>query len=327
MNNLEKQKSLKKKYKRSIINLGNSKAITFPQDWTNIAKLKAKSEVALYPLDDKTLVVQSADSKQRKTVFRLDASEWPMNLLRQAIISAFKLNVDEIYIKFNKQNQDDLYAQLIELRKEIIGLDFKILDTQEFYVNFLLDSKKTDVPEVLSDLTHVFTSIISNLLKGTIKKNNEMLLAEIDRKYSLGTRILITGLSEYPISSGYRKFPIIRFLGDRVILLYIRDFINEALNLQHIPEQIIDKYSQILKTVSELLKEIVNNYQKIDLNAISNFQSELKKLCDSLQDTDYKEDHQEEIQLRDIIKYFLNGFRNFFDIGITRLIEKEIGMI
>ncbi|MGV9203936.1 MAG: AbrB/MazE/SpoVT family DNA-binding domain-containing protein, partial [Promethearchaeia archaeon] len=299
MNELKKEiKDLKKKYKRSIISLGNSKAITFPQDWTNKANLKAKSEVALYPLDDKTIVVQSADSEERKTVFKLDPSEWPTNLVRQAIISAFKLNVDEIYIKYNKQNQDELYALLIELRKEIIGLDFKILDSQEFYVNFLLDSNKTDVPEVLSDLTHVFNSIINNLLEGTLRKNNEMLLAEIDRKYSLGTRILITGLSQYPISSGYRKLPIIRFLGDRVILLYVRDFINEALNLEHIPEEIIHKYSQILEAISELLKSVVENYQRIDLDSISAFQRELQRLCDLLKKIDYREDNQEEIQLR-----------------------------
>ncbi|MFO8018470.1 MAG: AbrB/MazE/SpoVT family DNA-binding domain-containing protein [Promethearchaeia archaeon] len=327
MNELKnKIKDLKKKYKRSIINLGNSKAITFPQDWTNKANLKAKSEVALYPLDDKTIVVQSADTEERKTVFKLDSSEWPTNLIRQAIISAFKLNIDEIYVKYNKENKDELYALLIDLRKEIIGLDFKTLDTQEFYVNFLLDSNKTDVPEVLSDLAHVFTSIINNLLDGTLRENNEMLLAEIDRKYSLGTRILITGLSKYPISSGYKKFPIIRFLGDRVILLYVRDFINEALNLQHVPEKFIHKYSHILKDISELLKGVVENHQRIDLDLISEFQRELQRLCDLLVKINYREDHQEENQLRDIIKYFLNAFRNFLDIGITRVIEKRVGL-
>jgi hypothetical protein len=251
-----------------------------------------------------------------------------MNLIRRAIISAFKLNVDEIRIKFTSSNQDAIYELLVELRKEIIGLDFKMLDMQqEFYVNFLLDSKKTDLPEVLSDLVHVFSTIIRNVLKGTLKEDNQLILAEIDRKYFLGTRILITGLSEFPISGRYKKFPIIRFLGDRVILLYIRDFINEALNLRHIPTKFIHKYSAILESIDNLLKNLVKRYSFFDLDAISEFQNEIQRLCDQLKELDHQKQQQEEIQLRDIIKYFLNGFRNFFDIGITRLVEAKIGMV
>ncbi|MGV9197394.1 MAG: hypothetical protein ACOC4M_00975, partial [Promethearchaeia archaeon] len=100
-----------------------------------------------------------------------------------------------------------------------------------------------------------------------------------------------------------------------------------ALNLEHIPEEIIHKYSQILEAISELLKSVVENYQRIDLDSISAFQRELQRLCDLLKKIDYREDNQEEIQLRDILKYFLNAFRNFLDIGITRLIESEIGMV
>jgi len=48
---------------------------------------------------------------------------------------------------------------------------------------------------VLTDLVNVFNTLIKKVLDGTLKENNDLLLAEIDRKYSLGTRILITGLS------------------------------------------------------------------------------------------------------------------------------------
>ncbi len=317
---------MKKKYVRSIIKLGNSKAITFPQDWTIEAKLKEKSEVSLYPIDEKTIIIRTLDKEEKKSVFIIDGNKWTIKLLRQALISAFKLNVDEIYIKYNEDNQDKIYEILIDLRREIIGIDFKnLIDTKEFYIHFLLDASKTSFSEVLMDLVSVFSTIINNAIEGTIKKNNDLLLAEIDRKYSLGTRILITGLSEYPISNVYRNLPVIRFLGDRIIILYVRDFINEALNLLNLSLKIIEKYSNLLLKIPRLLTNIIKDYNKVNLSSILEFQKYLIKIH-SIFDGIKFENNPEEHQIRNIIKYYLNSFENFFDIAITRMIESEIGM-
>jgi len=317
--------SLKNKYVRSIIKLGNSKAITFPQEWTNQANLEEKSEVTLYPVDEKTIVVRAFDKEKESTKYSLDPSKWPFKLIRQAIISAFKLNVDEIHVKYKDNNQEKLYELLIELRREIIGLDFKENDGF-FIINFLLDSRKTDVHEVVSDLANVFKSIIIKAIEGTLKKNDAILLAEVDRKYSLGTRILITGLSEFPISKGYKNLPIIRFLGDRVILLYIRDFINETYFLREASSDLITKYSGILKKIPQLLIRVIKEYANINIEVISEFQEYLHQLNADLQSIKHDDASPEEQQFRNLIAYYLNSYRNFLDIGITRLIESEIGM-
>lgn len=318
-------KELKNKYKRSIIKLGNSKAITFPQEWTHIAKLEEKSEITLFPVDDKTLVVRTQEKGESKTVYNLDGSKMPIKLVRQAIISAFKLNVDDIYLKYTSSNKEELYELLIELRREIIGIDFKdIAKRNEFYINFLLDASKTTFHEVLEDLVNVFETIIVNIVKGEPEKISELLLDEIDRKYSLGTRILITGLAEYPVSR--TRFPIIRFLGDRVVLLYIRDFINEALiNLQGIPNEVISKFSGLLLKVPNLLNDLIKNYNNINLESISAFQEYLIKLQDQLENTEFGTD-QTRCHIKNVIQYYLNSFKNFFDIAITRMIESDIGM-
>ena len=324
----DKKPKLKDKYVRSVIKLGNSKAITFPQDWAINADLVEKSEVSLYPLDEKTIIIRAFDKENPKTIFRIDANVWSMNLIKQAIISAFKLNIDEIYIKYNDKNQEKVNKLLIGLRSEIIGIDFKnINETNEFLINFLLDTSKTSFSkDVLSDLSNVFTTVINNIIEGNIRKDNQLILDEIDRRYSLGRRILITGLADYPISKGYKNFPIIRFLGDRVILLYIRDFINEALILQLISNTVIQKYSEILVRIPRLLNEIIKNYDNINLDSISEFHEYLLKLRGMLEDIELDESNIEEQQVRNAIRYFLNSFDNFFDIGITRLIEAEIGM-
>ncbi|MFW9897700.1 MAG: AbrB/MazE/SpoVT family DNA-binding domain-containing protein [Candidatus Thorarchaeota archaeon] len=320
-------KELKNKYVRSVIKLGNSYAMTFPQEWTNQANLKEKSEVTLYPIDDRSIIIRTFD-KEKKTIFNIDGNEWPVKLIKQAIISAFKLNVDEIYIKYNDDNQEDIYKLIINLERETIGFDFKDnSERKEFFINFLLDTSSKPFQDILMDLSEVFRRIIKNVIEGITKKNSELLLAEIERKYSLGTRILITGLSDYPVSEGYRNIPLIRFLGDRVMLLYIRDFINEALTLKLISNDIIKKFSEILIKIPSLLINLIKNYDNINLDSISNFQGYLSKLGMMLENFAYEESNIEVQQVRNKIKYYLNSFQNFFDIGITRLIESEIGMV
>ncbi|MGQ4872746.1 MAG: hypothetical protein ACP6IY_01605 [Promethearchaeia archaeon] len=318
---------LKDKYKRHIIKLGNSKAITFPQEWTNLAGLQEKSIVSLYPIDEKTLLIRVTEKDKKKVVFNLDTNEWPLELIRQAIISAFKLNIDEINLKYTEKNYEQVYSLLIELRKEVIGMDFKILsDLNTFNISFLVDISKTLFQDVLMDLAEIFRQIIINIVENRINKNNELLLAELDRKYSLGIRILITGLTDYPIAKVYKEFPIIRFLGDRVLLLYIRDFINEALTIQHLPEKFIQKYKEILEKIPSLLIDIITNYRDIKINDLQEFQKYLLNLNNILENIDFIDKSEEEHQIRNCIKYYLRSFQDFYDIGITRIIESEIGM-
>ncbi|TFG01085.1 MAG: hypothetical protein EU541_00405 [Promethearchaeota archaeon] len=320
-----KTKNLKSKYKRSIIRLGNSKAITFPQEWTKIAELKEKSEITLYPIDDKTLVIRSLEKGKEHRIYRMDGIKMPIKLVRQAILSAFKLNIDDIYLKYNSQKKQHLYELLINLRREIIGIDFKDMpDSDQFYINFLLDASKTAFYDVVEDLVSVFHVIIKNIVEGNVNETSDLLLDEIERKYSLGTRILITGLSKYPISSS--ELPTIRFLGDRVVLLYIRDFINEALmNFKDIPHNVIKKYSGLLLKIPELLEELIKNYHNINLETISEFQDYLIELEEDLKEKEFSSD-QEICHIRNVIKYYLRGFSVFFDIAITRMIESEVGI-
>ncbi len=325
----------KDKYVRNIIKLGNSKAVTFPQEWAEVAELKEKSEVTMYPINDRTLIIATREEDQKR-VLRIDpvksGKEWSLELLNQAIISAFKLNIDEIYVKYNQKIKQKLYELLIKLRQEIIAIDFKdIIEKSEFYVQFLLDTSKTDLLDVLNDLAMVFKTIIESIIEGSKKKgakieiaNYDLILAEIDRKYSLGTRILITGLSGYHLSKGYRNLPIIRFLGNRVVLLYIRDFINESFRFLKLPSETVNKYSSLLIKIPNLLINLIKNFDNINEETVSKFQVVLSELHQELDSIEHNKQLAPELQFRNIIKYYLNAFTNFFDIGITRMIQNLI---
>ena len=129
----------------------------------------------------------------------------------------------------------------MELRREIIGLDFKNLrDREEFQINFLLDTSKINFNEVIKDLSDAFNTVINNFIEGNTRNDNQLILDEVDRKYSLGTRILVMGLSNYPISKS--NSPTIRYLGNRVILLYIKDFINELVDVKQVILDMADSH-------------------------------------------------------------------------------------
>lgn len=323
--------ALKEKYQRSLIKLGNSIAITFPQEWTKGADLKEKSEITLYPIDEKSLLVRSSEKENEKVrrIYHMDGIKKPLRLIRQAILSAFKLNVDEIHLKYNNKIKEEIYELLIDLRREIIGIDFKdVPEYNEFHINFLISiSRAPRFHEVIEDLVSVFSAIFQNILTGNLNKTSNLLLEEIDRKYSLGTRILITGLSEYPLSQ--YQLPIIRFLGDRVILLYIRDFINETLiNFQDAEQSVIDIYSDLLKKIPKLLENLIDNYKNNDINieTLSDFQEKLIGLEEQLQSIESTVDHKT-CNVRNVIKYYLRGFQVFLDIATTRMIERKVGLV
>ena len=125
-------------------------------------------------------------------------------------------------------------------------------------------------------------------------------------------------------SKGYRDLPIKRFLGNRVILLYIRDFINESLRFQNLPTDIIAKYSDILTEIPHVLYDLINNFDDFEVNTITEFQNRLDSLKKTFDNTPYEDTFGLELLVRSIIEYYLSSFNNFFDIGITRMIERML---
>ena len=79
--------------------------------------------------------------------------------------------------------------------------------------------------------------------------------------------------------------------------------------------------------IPNLLKDVINNYNNINLNSISEFKTYLDRLKNNLTDIEYDPTNNEEMEVRNVIKYYLHSFSNFFDIGITRLIESLIGIV
>lgn len=321
---------LDNKYTRSVIKLGNSKAITFPQEWVNFMNIKEGSKIFLHKIDKLTMAVRASEVDEKMKTFTFFPTDWPPELIRKTLIGAFKLNVDEVYIKYNEKNENVIFMLLTQLKKEIVGIDFrKEPENKEFKIQFLIDTSRKSIKDVIIDLINIFERIIDVCVEGNQLQNYDYLKEEIESKYSLGTRILITGLQNYVSINLISDTPhIIQYLGHRIGILYLRDLIQKSLDITLLKnEALIKRYTKFLKRIPQFLKQIIDPYFEAErsFERKVKLQNELISLNQSLERIENK-DEQFEQELRRTCEYYLKSLDNFLDIAVTRVIESEIGL-
>ena len=316
--------TLEKKYERSIIKLGNSMAITFPREWFKITNLKEHSKIFIYPVNDNTLILNTIEEKEKEQILKIDGSKWAVELIKQSIISAFKLNIDKLHLKYNDKNYEKIYILLTELQRQIIGLEFQNLNaSQKFCIKFLVDSSKTTLKEVLLDLINLSDVFIKKICEDESENNYELLMEEFNRRHYLGTRIIIYRMVQNHFVNDNLNFSTIQFLIDRVALLYLEEFIYNTLKLKELPKNFIMKYSDFLKKFPRFLYDLINNYDEMDLYTIQQIEENLKNLRVELNEL-LIDVNIEELQLKSIIEYYFKITEDFVSIQLNKALEAKI---
>ncbi len=313
-------------FERSIIKLGNSMAITFPQEWFQNSDLQEHSKVFVLPVDDDTLIIQRNNYIDSDSILHIDLNKWPSDLSEQLILTAFKLNVDQLYVKYDlKKNKQDYLVMINKLQRKIIGFDYSVLnDNSGIIIRFLLDSTKTTLPEILIELFNTLKEFIIGVLDKSLVIDQGIYQEKFARKYHLGIRLLLATLLKYPKLEGAINRPIIRTLGDRITLLYSRELMNHVLAIKNLPKEMLEKYSQILIDFSDLILSIIEKYNNnIKEELLISFQKKIDKLKKSLDtiDLDIK---QEENMIRNVISRFFSICTDLIEISITRILEAKL---
>ena len=94
-----------------------------------------------------------------------------------------------------------------------------------------------------------------------------------------------------------------------------------------LPKELIDKVEEIAVETDRPKAYIVKKAIEQYLNEYVDYSIALDRLKNNLTDIEYDPTNNEEMEVRNVIKYYLHSFSNFFDIGITRLIESLIGIV
>ena len=175
-------------------------AITFPQEWFSKTRLKEHSKVTVFPLNKDSIIIHSNGYKERPSVLRLDITKWPSNLIERIILTAFKLNVDKLYLKCDSERKSEYYNLFNRLQRYLIGLDSNIFNGKEdeIYIRFMLDSSKMSLLEILIEIFNTFREFTESLIKGDIRDIETIYLEKFARKYHLGMRILLGIMIKYP---------------------------------------------------------------------------------------------------------------------------------
>ncbi len=314
----------KKNYERSVIKLGNSMAITFPQEWYNNSGLKERSKVFVYPLNHNTIIIHGDQRRKDTSILKVNAFEWPQEFTKQLVLTAFKLNIDKLFLKYNPNAKQNYYNLTDILQRELIGFDTSITNgDNEYCISFLLDISRSTVPDILIELFTIFDEFIENLLDKSIKIKEGLYLENFSRKYHLGMRVLISTLLKYPDYNILGKRPIIRTLGDRVTFLYAKELMEYAFQLVKVPNNILEKYSNTLSKISKLYLQIIKTYNDIKLEVLRELQKSLELLNENFEKIKF-EINLDEVKIRNIIARFFSIFDDLLEISITRVLETEL---
>ncbi len=313
-----------KNYERNVIKLGNSMAITFPQEWFSKTNLKEHSKVIVYPFNDDTLIIHSYGYKEELSELNLDIREWPSNLIEQVILTAFKLNIEKLYLKYNFKDKQDYYNLINKLQRKIIGFDSNFLngDDNEICIRFLLDTSQTTLPEIIVEIFNMFKEFMETLIENNFDVKKSIFIEKFARKYYLGMRILLGTLNKYPNMEQMVKRPIIRTLGDRISILYAKQVMDYAYQLIKFSKEILTKYSDLLIEISNFFLLIIKGYNDIKLETLWEFQNNLDSLKKNYVKIKYDE-NPEEINIWRIIDSYFNILDNLMELTITRVIESN----
>ena len=315
-----------KNYERSIIKLGNSMAVTFPQDWFTKTHLKEHSKVHVFPIDEDTLIIHGNNYKEGESIMEVNLHEWPTNLAEQLVLTAFKLNVDQLHLKCDVEKYKKEYYDLVnKLQRKIIGFDSSIVpDNKEICIRFLIDSTKTSLPDILIELYKTLGEFINSVLDSSSEINQDIYKERFSRKYYMGLRALLQTLLKYPSLKDRVNRPIVRTLGDRITLLYAKELKDYASQLINLPKEILNKYSKILVGISELLLKIVEKYNKDDQeNILLKLQTDSDNIYGLFNSLDFKT-NENEMMIRGIISRFFSISKDLIGISITRILEAKL---
>ncbi|MFX1256797.1 MAG: hypothetical protein ACFFAN_02980 [Promethearchaeota archaeon] len=314
--------TIEKKYERSVIKLGNSMAMTFPREWFKTTNLKEHSKIFIYPINDNTLILNTIEKKKKKLILKIDGCKWYVELIKQLIISAFRLNVDKLYLKYNDRNYKRLYIILTELQRQLIGLDFQNLNTsQKFCIKFLVDSSKITLREVLLDLMNLCEIFIKKIFEDKNENNYDILMEEYLRRYHLGTRIIVYSISQNHYINNNLNSSTIQFLTDQVALLQLKEFIYNTLKLKELPKNLIIKYSEFLKKFPKFLTDLIKNYNEIDLQTIQHIGENLVNLRFEFDEL-LVEMNIEKLQLKSIIECYFKIIEDFISIYLNKALDE-----
>lgn len=343
----ENDSKSKKYIQRNIIKLGSSLAVTFPKEFFKSFRMDESDDdegfknviVHAYKVDPNSILIKKFKAELEQQCLDLDMNSFPIELLENLLISAKKLNVNEINITYQEKDYDKCLEIVNKFGSPIHSENKMTLDLSRIYKEFKFSDQ---VMGMIKNFSKIIDHIMDEgkIIDSDMKKTIETYLKSIDSSYHEALRVLIIRLKNYYLwedhpdenQAGTGMSNIINTLGNRVLIAYLKDISVAAANLFYSKSsKEIGKYLPIIKSFSDLLKEEVELLlsptiqDKIDeINNYKNHVLDIRKKYNKLVPDKNQNYPINEYIINSIIDHIFDIIIELVGIILTRWIEKSV---
>jgi len=286
---------------------GTTYTISLPKEWVKKNKFKEQDELVLYEGKDKTLMISAhSDAEKASNEISLNIDEYP-GIADTILRSLFNLGFESITLFSKSQIKSDTRAKIRKALSKLSGVEITYEDEYKISLRVLLDKSKLSITQLLFRSGLVLESSLS-MLSGkwdasAIRFNEN----EMDRLYSLTTKIIIVSLSDSNTlhSSNIKDVSYIPsyFLISKK-MENIGDIVNSLSEYMTEGKEDFDKRVEIIsffrreikRCVDHIVKGYPKMFERIDDNEVKKIGAMILKI----------EDKTVLNYLRDILRYVLD---------------------
>jgi hypothetical protein len=222
----------RKSFDRSIIKLGNSRAITFPTEFLDsFRRVDVETGeddfqgvmVRLFKIDPDTILVKKMDALNSSQEIQID-NDFPVGLVGPLLISAKKLNIGAVHIQFLPENQITILDICTEMGASplISGPNEITVAFPNTVGDYTIHEKLTGILSYIEQIGSLIMDQNRDMVED--QRTIDTLLKTIDLNYRDAVRLVIHNLNNYYISDNNEEAKsIINFLGTRTLLFQIQN--------------------------------------------------------------------------------------------------------
>lgn len=268
---------------RSIIKLGNSRAITFPQAFIESFKKqedKEKEEIVgeeesenrseadkqpdeedpwkdvrvyCYKIDNDSIIIKRQRAEEQKMTLKIDTKQVPLNLLTNILKSAKKLNINQVNITYDQNNDFEVLKIIDKFGVTPTYLSEKNIVTIQFLKDFSNVKLKDQISGMISNFVNLANEIfyLKEFDENKRGERTEIYVRAIEKNTRECIRMIISKLRNYYILDEQSESTnIINALGDRMLVSSIYNLALSIFGLKiYDDKELFKKYQEfIIKT-------------------------------------------------------------------------------
>ncbi|HME55888.1 MAG TPA: AbrB/MazE/SpoVT family DNA-binding domain-containing protein [Candidatus Lokiarchaeia archaeon] len=303
---------------RKIITVGrNSLAIILPKEWVDACQIEKGSEILLHQLRSGQILLQKSPISRYKV--ELEAGQFDQDILDATIQSAYFLNIDEIVLKFPEMaNLPEQIDHVGGISKKFPGMNLAITGPHEVTLNSLTNMSQLKIHDIFNQMLAILWLLLDHIKESGSEYDNTFQLFQMESEYSLGVRMLVSALRNYPLVEFEEgTINIIQVLGSRIALRALRSLILQVKNFTpylkaaEIPDlQVLlgDFHSMVQIAIQCLFEPSFALLQQL-----SEYWANLEHSADEIQDASGT--------MHSFIGNVLDIIQTFKEVSITRYVE------